>query len=156
MWHIARLYGKIERRKIKKEKKLTRHTLPLFGAFCEALLILWLGLRAKEDALHLALRIEGIFLLQNVSHTQREEKMDELWGHRFISLECKQKRRKLIKYIFVKLECKYPHLQELECWSYLLSRHGILLYVIYMQFIILWLFFILYLCLLKQVTVSGF
>lgn len=158
MWHIARLYGKIERRKKKhlKKKKTkqdthSRYLVPFVKPcwYCDSA-------RAKEDALHLALRIEGIFLLQNVSHTQRDEKMDELWGHRFISLECKQKRRKLIKYIFVKLECKYPHLQELECWSYLLSRHGILLYVIYMQFIILWLFFILYLCLLKQVTVSGF
>lgn len=41
--------------------------------------------------------------------------MDE--GRRFISFECKQKQKgeKLIKYIFLKLKCKYPHLQELEC-----------------------------------------
>lgn len=40
--------------------------------------------------------------------------MDE--GRRFILFECKQKKGdKVIKYIFLKLKCKYPHLQELEC-----------------------------------------
>lgn len=63
------------RKKKSKTKQKTPWTLPLFGAFCEALLVLWLGCAwLREDALHLALRVEGIFLLQNVSHTQREKK----------------------------------------------------------------------------------
>lgn len=147
-------------------EKTNETRLLLFGAFCEALQMLWLGWTREEDALHLALRVEGIFLLQNVRTLRGEQDKQTNKQTRecyegtasFCQNVSKNKTRikKYKKYIFVKLTCKYPHLQELECWSYLLSRHGILLYVIYMQFIILWFIFILYLCLLKQVTVSGF
>lgn len=71
------LYGKIEKRKektFKKKKNETRKTLPLFGAFLWSLADVVTRLCAREDAMHLALRVEGIFLLQNVSLTQREEK----------------------------------------------------------------------------------
>lgn len=106
-----------------------------------------------DAAVHESLKDEGnIFVTECKSQT---EKRDKLRGHRFISFECKQKRTNIIKYIFVKPMCKYPHVQELECWSYLLSRHGI--FVCYLHavhyFVVI---FILYLCLLKQVTVSGF
>lgn len=49
----------------------------------------------------------------------------------------------------------YIHLEELECCSYLLSRHGI--FVCYLHavhyFVVI---FILYLCLFEKVTVYGF
>lgn len=86
----------------------------------------------------------NIFVTECKSYSEGGTEWTSYEGRRFISSEWKQKKKKkrgekLIKSIFLKLKCKYPHLQELECWSYLLSRHGILLYVIYMQFIILWL-----------------
>lgn len=75
--------------------------------------------RTKEDALHPALRMEGIFLLQNVSHTQREGQNGRATrGAASFHLNVSKKKKngeKLIKYIFLKLKCKYPHLQELEC-----------------------------------------
>lgn len=102
----------------------------------------WLCDMAERERRCTASRLKGWGTIFVTECTQREWR-DELRGHRFILSECKQKRIKIIKSIFVKLKCKYLHLQELECWSYLLSRHGILLYVIYMQFIILWFIFIL-------------
>lgn len=120
-----------------KQDEHSRYLVP----FCEALLVLWLGCAQRGCT---ASRLKGwgnIFVTECKSNSEGgiQKRGDELWGHRFISFECKHKKEKIIKYIFVKLKCKYPYLQELECWSYLLSRHGILLYVIYMQFIILWL-----------------
>lgn len=129
-----------EEKKNLKKKKLNKTNTPVIWCLLWSLADVVTRLRATERGCT-ASRLKGwgnIFVTECKSYSEGG-KRDELWGHRFISLECKQKRRKIIKYIFVKLKCKYPHLQELECWSYLLSRHGILLYVIYMQFIILWL-----------------
>lgn len=137
-WHIARLYEKKRENFFltnqTKQDTHSRYLVP-FVKPC------WYYDSAAQERGCTASRLKdwgNIFVTECKSNSEGE-KMDKLWRHRFILLECKQKRSKLIKYIFVKLKCKYPHLQELECWSYLLSRHGIFLYVIYMQFIILWL-----------------
>lgn len=49
MWHIVWLYGLLERKitNILKRRRL-KHTLLLFGAFCEALLMLCLGCAEKR------------------------------------------------------------------------------------------------------------
>lgn len=138
-WHIA--YG--ENRQKKWQKKRTKKTET---NACVIWCLLWsladvaARLSATEDALHLALRVEGIFLLQNVRRTAGGEGTGCV-GTASFSQNVSKKGEKSIKSIFVKnkKKCKYPHPQKLECWSYLLSRHGILLYVIYMQSIILWL-----------------
>lgn len=55
-----------------------------------------------------------------------------------------------LKSLFLNWKCKFINIiQELECCSYLLSRRQFL-YVMNMQFIILWFYFTLYMCLLKQ------
>lgn len=141
MWHIARLYGKTERRK--KKAKLNKKpplNTPVIWCLLWSLagVVTWLRVAARGCT---ASRLKGwgnIFVTECKSYSEGE-KGTSCEGTASFHSNVSKKRRKIIKYIFVKLKCKYPHLQELECWSYLLSRHGILLYVIYMQFIILWL-----------------
>lgn len=59
---------------IQKKKKLNKTNAPVIWCLLWSLAEVMTRLRAREDALHLALRVEGIFLLQNVSHAWREEK----------------------------------------------------------------------------------
>lgn len=69
--------GYIEKTKIdekkKFEKNLNQTNAPVIRCLLWSLADVVTRLSARVDALHLALRVEGIFLLQNVS-TQREEK----------------------------------------------------------------------------------
>lgn len=122
------------------EKNLNKTNAPVIWCLSWSLADVATRLSARVDALHLALRIEGIFLLQNVRTQREEEKGTSYDGTAsFYQNVSKKEKKKIKNYKVYFCKCKYPHLQELECWSYLLSRHGILLYVIYMQFIILWL-----------------
>lgn len=58
----------------KNKQKKNKTNAPVIWCLLWSLADVVTRLSAREDALHLALRVEGIFLLQNVSHTQREEK----------------------------------------------------------------------------------
>lgn len=65
---------KKKKKTFKKKKNLNKSNTPVIWCLLWSLADVVTRLCAREDALHLALRVEGIFLLQNVSHTQREEK----------------------------------------------------------------------------------
>lgn len=131
-WHIHLLCGK---KKKKSREKPTRQSVPVFGAFCEALLMR-VGWWEGRGILSRLKGWKDIFVTECKTQRRRREN-GGIREHCFISWECKQKGREIIKVYF----CKTEPVNIFKSWNVEVTYWvgmGSLLYVLYMRFIILW------------------